>query len=106
MSSLAEQLRGARRRHKLTQRALGMRMGLPQSHISAIEGGKVEPRLSSVLELARLLDLEPMLVPREHVLAVRALPKARPTRRSGRSTTTSRRMTGAMRDRSPDRPAA
>jgi predicted transcriptional regulator len=71
--SLAQQLRAARRERRITQKALGQRMGLPQSHISAIEGGKVDPRLSSILELARLLELEPMLIPRDRVLAVRAL---------------------------------
>jgi predicted transcriptional regulator len=73
MLSLLEQLRAARRERKITQKALGERLGLPQSHVSAIEAGKVDPRLSSVLELARLLDLEPMLVPRARVPAVRAL---------------------------------
>jgi predicted transcriptional regulator len=73
MLSLLEQLRAARRERKITQKALGERLGLPQSHVSAIEAGKVDPRLSSVLELARLLDLEPMLIPRARVPAVRAL---------------------------------
>ncbi|HEX4447077.1 MAG TPA: helix-turn-helix transcriptional regulator [Polyangiaceae bacterium] len=73
MASLPEQLRAARRERKLSQKDLGARLGLPQSHVSAIEGGKVDPRLSSVLELARQLDLEPMLIPRARVPAVRAL---------------------------------
>jgi transcriptional regulator with XRE-family HTH domain len=73
MSSLLEQLRAARRERKIAQKALGERLGLPQSHVSAIEAGKVDPRLSSILEFARVLDLEPMLIPRDRVLAVRAL---------------------------------
>jgi predicted transcriptional regulator len=73
MPSLPEQLRAVRRERKLSQKALGARLGLPQSHVSAIEAGKVDPRLSSVLELARQLDLEPMLIPRARVPAVRAL---------------------------------
>jgi HTH-type transcriptional regulator / antitoxin HipB len=73
MQTLPEQLRAARRERKISQKELGARLGLPQSHISAIEGGKVDPRLSSVLTLARLLDLEPMLIPRARVPAVRGL---------------------------------
>jgi transcriptional regulator with XRE-family HTH domain len=78
MSSLAELLRRARRENKMTQKALGARLGLPQSHVSAIESGKVDPRLSSVLEIARVLDLEPMFIPRAHVTAVRALIEGKP----------------------------
>jgi len=73
MRSINEQLRDARRGRQLSQQALGARVGLPQSHISAIETGKVDPRLSSILGIARQLDLEPLLVPRALVPAVRAL---------------------------------
>jgi len=48
-------------------------IGLPQSHISAIETGKVDPRLSSFIEMARQLDLEPLLVPRALVPAIQAM---------------------------------
>ncbi|MCL2449291.1 MAG: helix-turn-helix domain-containing protein, partial [Polyangiaceae bacterium] len=78
MPRLAEQLKAARLACKLSQKAVGERLGLPQSHVSAIENGKVDPRLSSVVELARVLDLEPMLIPRAHVLAVRALVAGEP----------------------------
>jgi predicted transcriptional regulator len=78
MRLLLEQLRAARREQKIAQKALGERLGLPQSHVSAIENGRVDPRLSSVLEFARLLDLEPMLIPRDRVLAVRALLEGKP----------------------------
>jgi hypothetical protein len=48
-------------------------MGLPQSHISQIEAGRVDLRVSSLLEMARLLDLEPMLIPRALTPAVRSI---------------------------------
>lgn len=48
-------------------------MGIPQSHLSRLEAGKVDLRTSSLVELARLLDLEVMLVPRTWVPAVRKL---------------------------------
>ncbi len=73
MRSIREQLRDARRDRHLSQKSLGTRIGLPQSHVSAIETGKVDPRLSSIIEMARQLDQEVMLVPRVLVPAVRAM---------------------------------
>jgi HTH-type transcriptional regulator / antitoxin HipB len=73
MKSINEQLRDARRADHVSQKALGAAIGLPQSHVSAIETGKVDPRLSSVIEMARRLDYELMLVPRILVPAVRAM---------------------------------
>jgi HTH-type transcriptional regulator/antitoxin HipB len=60
----------------LTQANLGELLGLPQSHVSKVEGGKVDLRTSSLLELTRVLDLEVMLVPRRLVPAVRRLIQA------------------------------
>jgi len=45
----------------------------PRSHISKVEKGAVDLRLSSLIELARALDLEFMLVPRPVVPAVRSI---------------------------------
>ncbi len=70
---LAKALMRSRRGKGLTQRELGVRLGLPQSHISLIEQGKVDLRLSSLIEMARVLDLEVALVPRQLVPAVRSL---------------------------------
>lgn len=70
---LAEQLKAARSENGLSQRALGQRVGAPQSHISKIESGQVDIKTSSLIELARALGLEPMLVPRRLVPAVEAL---------------------------------
>ena len=63
-------LKGARKAKGLTQRALGSRAGVPQSHISKIENGGADIRLSSLIEIARALDLELRLVPRKAVPAV------------------------------------
>jgi predicted transcriptional regulator len=73
MQSINEQIRDIRRACHVSQKALGTAIGLPQSHVSAIETGKVDPRLSSVIEMARKLDQEVMLVPRILVPAVRAM---------------------------------
>lgn len=66
-------LRAAREARGLSQRALGAAAGVPQSHISKIENGDVDLRLSSLVELARVLELELVLVPRRTLPAVRAV---------------------------------
>lgn len=73
LSGLAEQLKAARAGKGLSQRALGQKVGVPQSHISKIESGQVDIKTSSLIELARALGLEPMLVPRRLAPAVEAL---------------------------------
>ncbi|MBI3678027.1 MAG: helix-turn-helix transcriptional regulator [Proteobacteria bacterium] len=61
----------------LSQRELSGRIGLPQAQISRIENGTVDPRLSSLIEIARALDLELVFVPRAIVPAVEALKRGR-----------------------------
>jgi transcriptional regulator with XRE-family HTH domain len=63
-------LKHARQAKGLSQRALSSRIGVPQSHISKIESGGTDIRLSSLIELARVLDLELKLVPRKAVPAI------------------------------------
>jgi len=70
---IAESLKAARERKGLSQRALSAKAGVQQSHISKIESGAVDLRLSSLVELARVLDLELTLVPRKKLPAVRAI---------------------------------
>lgn len=72
-SGLAEGLKQARESKGLSQRELGARIAVPQSHISKIESGVVDLKASSLIEFARALDLEVMLVPRSLVPAVEAL---------------------------------
>jgi len=73
MSDLIEEIKAARRSQGLNQAALGAKLGLPQSHVSRIERGDTDPRLSTVTEMARVLDRELMLVPRQLIPAVKAL---------------------------------
>ncbi len=70
LSRIGGALKQARLTLGLTQRALGERVRLPQSHISKIEQGGVDLQLSSLTELARALELEVQLVPRHAVPAV------------------------------------
>lgn len=68
--SVAEALRAAREAKGLSQRALGERAGAPQSHISKVENGLVDLRVSSLVAIARAVDLELVLVPRRSIPAV------------------------------------
>lgn len=73
IKGLAEGLKQARESKGLSQRELGARIAVPQSHISKIESGTVDLKASSLIEFARALELEVMLVPRSLVPAVEAL---------------------------------
>lgn len=70
---IGTQLLNARERLGLTQRAFAERAGTTQSRISKIENGDVDLRVSSLIDLARNLELEFMLVPRQYVPAVKAI---------------------------------
>ena len=73
---IAQTLKSARETRGLSQRALSAKVGVPQSHISKIENGAVDLRVSSLTELARAFDLELMLVPRKSVSAVRTITRS------------------------------
>lgn len=64
---LTTALKEARKKKNLSQRALSLKTGFPQSHISKIENGDIDLQTSSLLEIARALDLDLMLVPRNMV---------------------------------------
>lgn len=70
---IASTLRAARESKGLSQRELSTKSGVPQGHISKIENGAVDLRASSLVTLARVLDLELLLVPRKAVPAVKSI---------------------------------
>lgn len=74
--SLIAVAREVREASGVSQRSLAEKAGLTQSHISQIENGKMEPGLSSFVDLTRALDLEVMLVPKKLIPAVLALIKS------------------------------
>lgn len=76
IEDIAVAIRTARKARALTQKELGTRVGLPQSHISKIEKGAVDLQLSSLAEIARALDLEVKLVPRKALPAVEGAVRA------------------------------
>ena len=71
--SILKNLREARQRKGLSQRELSAKSGVPQSHISKIEKGGVDLRVSSLIALARVLDLELELVPKKSVPAIKSI---------------------------------
>jgi transcriptional regulator with XRE-family HTH domain len=73
IQELAHTLKAARDNKGLSQRALGKLAGVPQGHISKIEAGEVDLRVSSLIELARALDLEVTLVPRRTLPAIESV---------------------------------
>ncbi len=70
---IAQQLKKSRENMGLSQRELSTRAGVPQSHISKIESGNVDLRLSSLVAIARALELELALIPRKYVSAVNSI---------------------------------
>lgn len=70
---ILKSLKDARKRKGLSQRELSAKSGVPQSHISKIESGGVDLRVSSLVALARVLGLELELVPRQTVPAVKSI---------------------------------
>lgn len=71
--AMRRQIRYARRSQGLSQEVLGERLGVPQAHVSLIETGRGLPRVETLLDLARQLDHELVLVPRSLAPAVAAL---------------------------------
>lgn len=72
-SPLTAHLRDARVAKAWSQRDLSERAGIPQAHISRIESGAVDPKVSTLQDLARVLDLDLVLLPRTALTAVDAL---------------------------------
>ena len=70
---ILKSLREARQRKGFSQRELSAKSGVPQSHISKIENGSVDLRISSLVALARVLGQELALVPKKSVPAVMSI---------------------------------
>jgi len=71
LPDLARAIRLQRNRKGMSQVELGERLKMPQSQIARFEAGERDIRLSTLAQIARALDLEPMLVPKQLTPAVR-----------------------------------
>ncbi len=80
IQQLIQELKAARVAQGLTQRELAGQLGIPQSHLSKIEAGRVNVTLGSFVEMTRMLELEVLLVPRQHIALVKGLMTAKDTR--------------------------
>lgn len=70
---IIEEIKNARKAKGLSQTRFGELIGVPQSHISKIEKGGVDIKLSSLIQIARALDLEVKLVPKRALPAVESV---------------------------------
>jgi transcriptional regulator with XRE-family HTH domain len=70
---LAQALKEARVARGITQRELAERAGFGQNRLALIEAGQVDLRTSTLVQLARALDLELVLTPRRVLPAVQSL---------------------------------
>ncbi|MEX0973253.1 MAG: helix-turn-helix transcriptional regulator [Solirubrobacterales bacterium] len=59
MSALGTNLRQARERLGLTQEQVAERSGVHSTEVSRIEGGKRDPKISTLERLARAVEVEP-----------------------------------------------
>ena len=84
--NIIESLKNARKSRQVNQRELGAISGIAQSHISKIENGAVDITLSTLVDLARSLDQEVMIVPRQLVPAVQAIVKGNLSSQQGAAT--------------------
>lgn len=75
--SISDTVRQGRLAHGLSQADLAQKLGMRQSQISDLERGVIDPRLSTVQDVSRILDLELMLVPRQLVLVVDGMIRAK-----------------------------
>ena len=73
VNDIIVQLRDARKSQGLSQVELGKRLGVTQSQITRIERGASDIRLSTLVETAHALGLEPVLIPKPLLPAVRHL---------------------------------
>ena len=65
-------LRNARVAKRMSQAELALELGVTQTTISRAEAGR-DLKLGTLVEIARALDLEPLLLPRSLVPAIRTI---------------------------------
>lgn len=85
LEPLTEAIRQARLAKGWSQRDLSARAHLTQAQISRIENGAVDMQVSTLVELARSLDLDLQLVPRSAITAVEAAVRSAEERSEERS---------------------
>jgi predicted transcriptional regulator len=70
--TVGQAFRQRRRELRLTQADIARRLATTQSYVGGVERSDRDVRWATVLEMARALELEVMLVPRDRIGAVEA----------------------------------
>lgn len=78
LTSVIPTLAAARKAQALTQAQLAERAGLSRMTVQRTEGGDLDPRFSTLLEMARVLGMEIVAVPSHLGPAVHALVQGAP----------------------------
>lgn len=78
IEKIASEIKAARQKKGLSQKALSLKVGIPQSHLSKIEKGVVDLQTSTLIQISRALDLELVLVSKNYLSAVQALQRGLP----------------------------
>ena len=73
LESLVSDLLKARKAKGLSQRALSLQLHMPQAHLSRMERGLVDMKISTLIEWARMLELDVFLVPRQNMSLIQAI---------------------------------
>ncbi|MFT7773266.1 helix-turn-helix transcriptional regulator [Roseateles sp.] len=76
MTHIKNDLAAMRKALDLTQGQLAERAGVSRETVSKVETGAVDPQLSTLIELARAMDLEFMVVPRALRIELEAFVRA------------------------------
>lgn len=103
LGSLTEPIRQARLAKGWSQRDLSARAHLTQAQISRIENGEVDVQVSTLIELARSLDLDLQLVPRSALTAVEAAVRSVEERSARNLVSGLRRLAEDARRSAPER---
>lgn len=103
LGSLIEPIRQARQAKGWSQRDLSARAHLTQAQISRIENGEVDVQVSTLIELARSLDLDLKLVPRSALTAVEAAVRSVEERSARNLVSGLRRLAEDARRSAPER---
>lgn len=73
LQAILEMIHNRRRELNLSQKELASKLGITQSQISNLERAAVDPRLSTLQDIVRVLDLELVLVPRKLIPTIEGL---------------------------------
>jgi HTH-type transcriptional regulator/antitoxin HipB len=77
METIIKELCQARKKKGMTQSMLARSVGLPQSHISDIERGRIDLRLSTLIQITRVLNHEITMVPRQLDMYIKSIIEGR-----------------------------